>query len=126
MRATKLLSGNETSGLKQIESSPRISPRSILRKNLVGIHSRLRQFVGRDVPDFGDMGPMFRVRQIACAGKLVTLLPMLASSLAIGLARDRRIAAVFAADASGGEHDVDRAQHVLHAVAVMFNAAGVH
>ena len=29
---TKLLSGSETSGLKQIESSPRISPRSILRK----------------------------------------------------------------------------------------------
>ena len=59
-------------------------------------------------------------------GKLVAFLSMLAATLSIGLAGDRRVAAVFAADASRGQHDVDRAEHVLHAMAVMFDAAGVH
>ena len=71
------------------------------------------------------MGAMLRVGQIAPAGKLVTLLAMLASALTIGLAGNRGISAAFAANAAGGEHDVDRAEHVLDAVALMFDAARV-
>ena len=58
-------------------------------------------------------------------GKLVALLAVLAPALAVPLAGDGRVAAALAADAPRGEHDVDRPQAVLDAVAVVLDAAGV-
>src|SRR5690606_5350263 len=88
--------------------------------DIVGIHARLRQRVGRDPPDPGDMGAGRRIRQLAAAGELVALLAVFAPALTVALAGDRGVAAELAADASRGEHDVDRAEYVLDPMARMF------
>src|SRR5690606_32570736 len=62
---------------------------------------------------------------VARAWELVALLPMLSAALAVGLAGDGGVTASFSADPPRGEHHVDRAEDVLHAVAVMFNSASV-
>ena len=41
------------------------------------------------------------------------------------MAGQRAVGAIRFADSAGGEHDVDRAEHVLYAVAVMLHAAGM-
>src|SRR5262249_33081502 len=85
----------------------------------------LRKLVGRDAPDLGHVGSMLGVREVPHAGKLVALLAVLAPTLAVRLAGDRPVAATLAADPPRGEHDVDPAQAVLHAVAVVLYAPGV-
>src|SRR5690606_26391888 len=97
-----------------------------LADDLVGVHARLRQLLGRHPPDLGDVRPILGVDQVAAARQLVALLAVLAATLAVALAGDRRVATVWASDASRGQHDVDRAEHVRHAVRVVFEAAGVH
>src|SRR5690606_24492753 len=72
-----------------------------------------------------DFGAMFRIVEITLAGELVALLPVLAAPLTVRLAGDRCIPASFTADAPGSEDDVDRPQHVLHAVAVVLNSASM-
>src|SRR5262245_43791358 len=67
-----------------------------------------------------------RVGDVAPAGELVTLLPVLTSTLAIGLSSNRRVAAAGTPKAPRGEHDVDGAETVLHTVAVVLDAARVH
>jgi hypothetical protein len=57
--------------------------------------------------------------------ELIALLAVLAAALAVGLADDGAVAAVRAAEPSGREHEVDRAERVLHAVRVMLDAARV-
>ena len=68
---------------------------------------------------------MLGVGDVAPARELVALLPVLAAALAVGLADDGAVAALGLADAAGGEHEVDRAERVLHAVGVVLDAAGV-
>src|SRR5690606_16559498 len=51
---------------------------------------------------------------------------MFTPALAVRLACDGRVTAVLAANPAGGQHDVDRAHHVLNAVAVMLQPSGVH
>ena len=58
-------------------------------------------------------------------GKLIALLAVLAAALAVGLADDGAVAALRLADAAGREHEVDRAERVLHAVRVVLDAARV-
>ena len=48
---------------------------------------------------------------------------MFAAALAIGLTDDRAVAALRFSDPAAGEHEVDRAQRILNAVGVMFDAA---
>ena len=69
---------------------------------------------------------MFGIAQVACAGQLVALLAVFAAALPVALTGDGGVTAVFAADASRSQHDIDRAHDVLHAVAVVFDAARVH
>ena len=58
-------------------------------------------------------------------GQLVALLALLARALAVALAGDHRVAAAFAADAAGGEHQVDGGHAVLDALGVVLDAARV-
>src|SRR5690606_4129676 len=56
---------------------------------------------------------------------LVTLLPVLTPALSVRLPGDGRVSASFAADPTRREHHVDRAEYVLDAVTVMFDAPRV-
>src|SRR5690606_6092720 len=97
-----------------------------LAEQLVGVYARRRQVVGIHVPDFGHVGAVLWVGEVSTAGELVALLAVLSASLAVGLPGDGGVAAMLSADAARGQHHVDGAQHVLHAVRVMLDAAGVH
>ena len=97
-----------------------------LAKDLVGVHTGVGQFLGIDAPDTGDVGAVFGVFDVAHTGKLVALLAVFAAALAVGLSGDGAVAAALAADAPGGQYHVDRPEHVLHALAVMLDAASVH
>src|SRR5262249_7212834 len=95
-------------------------------EQLVDIHARPRQFIGGNAPNSGDVGAVLVILDVAAAGQLVALLAMLAPALAVALSRDGRVAAAFAADPARRQYEVDGAQDVLHAVAVVLDAAGVH
>jgi hypothetical protein len=69
---------------------------------------------------------MFGVCNVARAGQLIAFLSVFASPLPVPLSGDRRVTAVRASDPPRREHEVDRAEHILHAVAVMFDAARMH
>ncbi len=68
---------------------------------------------------------MLRVVDITGAGQLIGLLPVFAAALTVGLAGDGGVAAMGPADPPRSEHDVDGAEHILHAVTVVFDATGV-
>ena len=125
MRATKLIVRQRYQRIEADRKQPADFASVDLAEDFVGIDAGLRQFGRIDAPHLGHMGAMLRVGQIAAAGKLVALLAMFAPALAIGLAGNRGIAAAFAANPAGGEHDVDRAQHILDAMAVMLDATRV-
>ena len=122
---TNELSGSDTFGLKQIEMSPLISPASIFRNisyaSTPGPGRSLSWMPHTD----GDVPTVLRVADVAPAWKLIALLSVLASTLPVGLADDRAVAALGLADAAGGQDEVDRAEGVLHAIGVVFDAAGV-
>ena len=94
-----------------------------LADDLVGIDAGLREIGRIHPPHAGDVGAMLGIGEVASAGQLIAFLAVLAPTLAVGLSGDRRVAAVRAADAPGGQHDVDGAQHVLDAVAVVLESA---
>src|SRR5579859_2263925 len=97
-----------------------------LAKDLVRVYARPRQIIWADAPDLGDIGAVLGFGDVARAGELITLLTLLTPALAVALAGDGGIAAVLAAQAARGQHQVDGAEHILHAVTVMLDAAGVH
>ena len=68
---------------------------------------------------------MIGIADVAPARQLIALLPVLATALPVGLTDDRAVAALRLADPARREHQVDRAEAVLDAVRVMFDAAGV-
>src|SRR5262245_8361994 len=96
-----------------------------LAEQLVGVNARAREFLLVDSPDARDVAPLFRVADVAPAWKLIALLAVLATALSVCLANDGAVAALRFADPTRREHEVDGAQRVLHAVRVMFDAAGV-
>ena len=122
---TKLLSGSETFGLKQIEMQALDLAGVDLAEHLVGVDAGAGDVLLVDAPDAGDVLAVLGVGDVAPAGKLIALLPVLAAALAVGLADDRAVAALGLADAAGREHEVDRAERVLHAVGVVLDAARV-
>src|ERR1051326_1616452 len=97
-----------------------------LSHQLVAVDARLRQLLGLHAPDAGDVLAVRGVHDVAPAGELVALLPVLAAALAVALADDGAVRAVRPADAPRGENDVDRGEAVLHAVRVVLDAARVH
>ena len=120
-----VLSGSETFGLKQIDEQALDLAGVDLPEQLVGIDAGPGHVLLVDAPDAGDVLAMLGVADVAPAGQLIALLPVLAAALAVGLADDRAVAALRLADAAGGEHEVDRAERVLHAVRVVLDAARV-
>src|SRR5262249_23421106 len=96
-----------------------------LAEHLVAIDARPRKVIGGHAPDPGHVGSMFRVPEIPHSWELVALLAVLAPALAVRLAGDRRVAAALRADPPRGQDDVDRAEAVLDAVAVVLDAPGV-
>ena len=68
---------------------------------------------------------MLRVADVPQARQLIAFLAVLPTALAVGLADDGAVAALRTADPAGGEHEVDGAERVLHAVGVMLDAARV-
>src|SRR5262245_49875420 len=69
-------------------------------KHFVAVNSGLRQLIGIDTPNARNVGPVFRVADIARSGQLVAFLSMLSATLAVGLAGDRCVAASFASNSS--------------------------
>src|ERR1017187_5518507 len=66
---------------------------------------------------------MLRVRDVACAGQLITLLSLLAGTLSVALAGNHCVAAAFAADTSAGNHQIDGRDTVVHTFRVVLDAA---
>src|SRR5262249_404617 len=93
-----------------------------LPEDLVRVDARSRQILFVDPPDAGDVAAMIRVADIAPAGELVALLPVLAPTLTVGLSRNRAVPALRFPESAGGEHEVDRAQRVLDAVRVVLDS----
>ena len=96
-----------------------------LTDDLVGVHAGAWQISRVHAPYAGDVGAMLGIGEIAAAGKLVALLAVLAPALAVGLAGDGGVAALGKADPPGGQHNIDRAHHVLHVDGVVFEATSV-
>jgi len=95
-------------------------------EDLVGVHARRGELFRGDPPDRRHLGAVARVAEVPGPRELIALLSVLAAALAVALAGDGRVPAVPAPDPAGGEHQVDGAEHVLHAVAVVLDAARVH
>ena len=70
-------------------------------------------------------GTVLGVGDVAVAGQLVALVAVLAAALAVALPGDRRHAATGLAELAGGEPEVDRGEHVVDALGVLLDAAGV-
>ena len=121
----KFESGSETSGLKQIERRPLISPRWIASMISTAREPGLRDLVGRDAPDRGDVLASLGVGDRALARELVALLAVLAAALAVALAGDHHAARALAADVAGGERQVDDGEDVLDALRLVLDAARV-
>jgi hypothetical protein len=122
----KLLSGRETTRVEAERDQALDLAIVDLAEHLVAIDAGAGHVRLGDAPDLGDVGAVDRVGDIAPAGQLVALLPVLAAALAVGLAGDGAVAAPLAPDTPGGQHHVDRAEHVLHAVRMVLDPAGVH
>src|SRR5262252_7292609 len=69
---------------------------------------------------------MFGIHNRALTGKLIRLLPVLASALAVTLAGDGSVAAAGRADFSGCQNQIDISENIINTVRVMFDAARVH
>src|SRR5690606_3767701 len=96
-----------------------------LAEQLDAVDAGWRQVVRLDAPDARDVRAVLRVVDAPHARELVRLLAVLAAALPVALPRDRAVAAALAPDPARRQHDVDRAQHVLHAVAVVLYPARV-
>ena len=66
---------------------------------------------------------MLRVRDVARARQLIAFLSLLARALAVALAGDHGVAAAFTADSPAGDYQVDGGNAVVHAFAVVLDAA---
>jgi hypothetical protein len=93
--------------------------------NLHGRISGLRNLFRRNAPDFCRMGTSFEIADGSLAGKLITLLSVLASALAIALTGDHRAARSFTSDIAGGQTKVDERKAILDALRLVLDAAGV-
>src|SRR6187200_336970 len=96
-----------------------------LAEQLVGVNARTRHLLLVDSPHTGDVLPVLGVADVTQAWELIALLPVLAAALPVGLSDDGAVAALRLADSPGREHEVDRAERVLHAVRMVLDATGV-
>ena len=68
---------------------------------------------------------MLGIGDVAVARELVAFVAVLAAALAVALAGDRRDAAPGLAELARGQAEVDRREHVLDALGVLLDTAGV-
>src|SRR5260370_1668645 len=87
--------------------------------------SDARQFVRGDSPYPRDMLARGRIGQGTLSWQLIALLPVLAATLSVSLARDHGCSAALTADVAGGESEIDDCEAVLHALGLVLRAAGV-
>ncbi len=94
---------------------------------------RLQELNGRDAgtgdhvgdhpPHRGDMGAGSGIRDLAIARKLVALLPVLATALAVALTGQRAVAVAGSARQAEQQREVDRSRRRVGAVGVLLDAA---
>ena len=75
-----------------------------LAEQLVGVDARTGQLLLIDAPDASDVFAVLRVGDVAPAWKLIALLPVLATTLTVGLSDDRAVPALGFADSAGCEN----------------------
>jgi hypothetical protein len=85
-----------------------------------------RQLFFLDPPDLADVTPMLGVFDVPVAWELVALVAVLASALAIALTGNRSVAAIWLANAAGGEHQINAGAHVLHSLGLVLDTARMH
>src|SRR5262245_51363657 len=85
----------------------------------------MRKVVWCHAPDRRDVGAVLGVVDVAPAGQLIALLPVLAAALAVALAGYRAVATRRPADTPGCEDDVDRTEHVHDPIGVVLEPAGM-
>ena len=88
--------------------------------------ARLGKFFGLDAPDAGNVLASGGIRERTLPWKLVALLPMLASALAVSLAGNHRGTSALAPDISGGKSNVEHRQAILYAFGLMLQSPSVH
>ena len=76
-------------------------------------------------PHAGDVLPVLGVLDVAGAGELIALLPLLSPALTVALAGDHRVSTPLAPDPAAGQDEVDRGHAVLDALRVVLDPAGV-
>src|SRR5437660_3434169 len=79
----------------------------------------------RHAPDFGNVGAVLRVLDVTRSGKLVAVLSLLASALAVTLAGDHGVTAAFEANTSGSGYEVDGGHAILHTLGMVLDTARV-
>src|SRR6267142_1419279 len=92
-------------------------------EQLGGGQARPRQFVWRNFPYCGDLGPVHRIVQLAIARQLISLLAVFATALPIALPGHAGIAAKGLSGVAKREHKINERQNVVHALALLFRAA---
>ena len=83
----------------------------------------LRNFVRSNAPDFRRMSARFGIADRTLAGKLVALLAVLASALAVALPGDHGAAGTFPSDVAGREAQVNQRQTVFNAFRLVLDSA---
>ena len=120
------LSGSETTGLKQMRQQAPDLAAFDLAEHLVAVDAGLRAAPPARCPRRRRRGAVLGVLDVARARELVALLAVLAAALAVALAGDRRVAAARRPIRPDASTMLIAPRHVLHAVAVVLDAAGVH
>ncbi len=93
--------------------------------DLLGGDPLARDLVLGAPPHRRDVGAVLRVGDVPIARELIALVAVLPPALAVALPGDRRHAAAGLAVLAGGEAEVDGGEHVLRALALLFDPAGV-
>src|SRR5262249_20219 len=83
------------------------------------------QFALGDSPELGDEPAMFRLGDVAAAGKLVASLAMFAPALAVALAGQGTVTAARSPNAARRQPQVNVAQDILDALRVMLDTTRV-
>ncbi len=99
----KLASGKDTSGLKQMESRPLISPRWIASIISTAV-SRPGNLVRLDAPHLRHVPPRLWIRDRPLPRQLIAFLSVLAAALTVALSGNHHAARALAADIAGGRH----------------------
>ena len=91
-------------------------------QHLVGGTASLRQIGFVNSPNARYKGAMFRIVDAAITGQLIGLLAMFAAALAVALPCQATVPAMQFAHSAQRQREVDEAQHVVDALALLFRS----